>query len=80
MSHLAEHPEPVEGCRECAHTSRPLPEGRTIDELLGRARLVGMDIPEIDRLTELFGDFDEDVEAIRGMEPKDFEDSGEGEK
>lgn len=78
--HIEVHPEPVEGCRECANTSRPIPEGRTIDELLERARLVGMDIPEVDKLTELFGNFDEDVEAIRGMEPKDFEDPGEGGK
>jgi hypothetical protein len=39
-SHADEHPEPEEGCRECAHTSRPRPgPAPTIDELLSRARL-----------------------------------------
>jgi hypothetical protein len=38
LSHTDEHPEPEEGCRECAHTPRP--RTASIEELLSRARLV----------------------------------------
>lgn len=52
--HAKAHPEPEEGCRECAHTSRPWPPGTTIEDLLRRARLVRggrvpMDIVDVDK-------------------------------
>lgn len=88
MSHLDEHPEPDEGCQECVNTPHPRPQP-TAEELLSQSRLdfsmaaprdpYSPERPEYDageglrRIARAYAEYWRDLQAIRGMQPEDFE-------